>query len=247
MKNKALLALVLAVALLIAGAFLPGIVGAIMDRSASNKMEFAQVNDIQLEFVQTEIPIEEILGILCKGTHAVEIPGDLAGHSQSDILRLAQQAVGHYQDAGLIPHIIDFSADLQSCTPQLRYQQASSRKSNIFWNIILEPSDNSWRLEMVLDDRTGILCSINYDYRVIDTNSTNLLYPDRTSSLTTFSSLFLQDLGGSFAEMTVDALSVNTPAEDDYTSATITWADTIKGECHIVLYMLDSAFYTLSY
>lgn len=251
MRNKTVLALILAVALILFGAFLPKIVGSIMDRSASNKMEFAEVSDIQLEFVQSDMPMEEIMSILCKGTHSVEVPQDLASHSASDIQRLAQQAISHYQDAGLISHSVDIAIELQSCVPNLVYQQASSRKSNIFWHLVIVPADNSWSLEMDLDDRTGRLCSINYIYHV-DPNQakpTEPIYEDLEEMLLSFSNLFLRDLGDSFAEMDTEAISagISTSVDEDYASATVTWEDTIKGECHMIFYLLDTSFYTIYY
>lgn len=250
MRNKAVLALILALVLIGAGAFLPRIAGATLDRSVSDKIQFAEIGDVQLEFVQSDMPMEEILGILCKGTHSVEVPSDLASHSASDIQRLAQQAISHYQEAGLIPHSIDVTADTHTCVPQLHYQQSSSRKSNIFWNLILEPSDNSWRLEMVLDDRTGSLCSINYDYHWgPEDAAAESLYEDWEAMLLNFRDLFLRDLGDAFVELSTEDISgeIGYSVGEDYTSTTVTWADTIKGECHIVFYIHGSAFNTIFY
>jgi len=254
MWNKAVLSLILALVLIAAGALLPKIVGTIMDTSLSNRIEFADASDIQLEFVQSDMPMEEILGIMCKSTNSVEIPADLAVHSAEEIHQLALQAITHYQEANLIPHSIDADADIQSCIPKLHYQQSSSRKSNIFWNLIFEPSDNSWRLEMALDDRTGALCSINYDYRVVSVdpgyaNTPEPIYADLEGMLLTFADVFLSGLGENFAELDTDEISagISTSVDEDYASTTVSWADSIKGECHIVFYILDTSFYTIYY
>lgn len=252
MRNRSILALMLALVLLAAGAALPRIVGNVMDASLAEKVAFADASDIQLEFVQTDMAIEEILGILCKSTHFVEVPADLAVHTAGEIQQLAQQTISHYQDAGLIFHSIDAGADIVSCIPQLHYQQGTARKSNIFWDLIFEPTDNSWRLEMVLDDRTGTLCSVNYDYRVASENAS----PgdadtdhDPQSRLLAFADVFLSDLGGSFAALEQEDISagISTSVDEDYASTTVSWADTIKGECHIVFYILDTSFYTIFY
>lgn len=256
MQNKALLALILALLLIIAGALLPQIVGNVMDAALSNQIEFADASDIQLEFVQNDIPMEEILGIMCRNTHSVEVPADLAIHSSSDIQQLARQAISHYQEANLIPHSIDTVADIRSCTPELLYEQASSRKSNIFWNLIFEPSDNSWRLEMVLDDRTGALCSIHYDYHIdpdyIDPTYVNTaapIYEDLEGMLFTFADVFLSDLGDSFAALDKEDISagISTSVDEDFTSTTVSWEDTLYGECHIVFFIMDTSFYTILY
>lgn len=253
MQNKAIPALILALILIIAGAFLPQIVGNLMDASLSNKIEFADASDIQLEFVQSDMSMEEILGILCKHTHTVEVPADLAVHTTGEIQQLTRQIISHYQDAGLITHNIDTGLDISSCIPMLHYQQASGRKSNIFWHLIFERSDNSWRLEMVLDDRTGFLCSVHYDDRSAaapgESEITDLSYDALEDKLFTFADLFLSDLGDSFASLDRAAISagMSTSVDEEYTSTTVTWEDSIKGDCHIVFYVMDTSFYTIHY
>lgn len=251
MQNKAILALILALLLIIAGALLPQIVGNVIDASLSNKIQFADASDIQLEFVQSDMPMEEILGILCKSTHSVEVPADLAVHTTGEIQQLARQVISHYQEANLIPHSIDTGADIRSCTPLLHYQESSTRKSNIFWHLIFEPTDNSWRLEIVLDDRTGGLCSVNYAYRVVPdyVGTADPIYEDLEAMLLTFTDLFLSDLGENFAQLGTEEISagISTSVDEDYASTTVSWADSIKGECHIVFYIRDTSFYTIYY
>lgn len=255
MRNKTLFALTLALLLLVMGGFLPGIVGAATDRAITGKMEFAQVSDIQLEFVQGDMAIEETLSIYCKATSAVEVPQDLATRSSQDILLLAQQAFTHYQDAGLVTHSLDPQKDLSSCVSMLHYQPDSSRRSNIFWHLNFEPSDNSWKFTMILDDRTGALCSVHYEYRkAAETMPTSepsgeLPSTDPAESVSAFARLFLNDLGGSFAAVDAETIAagVSASVDEDFTSTTVSWDDTIKGQCHIVFYLRDGAFYTIYY
>ncbi len=243
MPNKALIALLLALILLVAGAFLPKITGAIMDRSDTNQMEFAQVSDIQLEFVQSDVSMDEILGILCKATHDVEVPTDLAVRSSGEIQQLAAQALTHYHDAGFFPHSIDPATQLQTCIPILEYEQSSRRKSNIFWNLSYGPKDGAWALGLILDDRTGAVCGISYVREDQDTgNTAEPLYQDPEAMANTFADIFLDGLGDSFP---VSDLAISTDKE--MVSATVTWPDTINGDCHLIFYILDNAFYTIAY
>lgn len=256
MKNKSLLILLLAVVLVILGAMLPQIVGNMVDNSDLNQIEFANVSDVQLEFVESGISMREVMGIICRNTHSVEIPADMAGHTASEIQLLASQAITHYQDAGLILHEVDVYSQMLGCQPYLLYEQSSSRKSNIFWTLSLAPSDGSWEMELVIDDKTGRVCSINYDYNVdpdyIDrdyVNTAEPIYEDLEATLLTFSELFLSGLGDEFSEFDAGQIEEGTSIsiDENFISSSISWQDTIQGDCHIVFYVLDTRFYTLTY
>lgn len=256
MKNKTVPAVALALLLIIAGAMLPHLWGKMQDSAVEGKVSFGTVSSIQLEFVQSSVSMTEILSIAARSTNSVEVPSDLAVRTPADIKRLASQSIEEYQEVGLIQHSVDSETQLQSIIPILRYDQTSSRKSNIFWQLAFAPADGSWLLELMIDDRTGRICSINYDYHVdpdyLDEsyiNTADPIYEDLEAALTQFSTVFLSQLGEEFSSLNTELIEQGTSISIDegFASTSVSWADTIKGECHVVFYVMDTSFYTILY
>ena len=251
MKVKSSLLLLLAVAVVITGALLPRIFANSRDAEQLDQLTFHQISTVQLEFVENEISMRETLGILCRDTDAIEVPLDLAAHTKEDILLMASQFISHYQDAGLILHDVDVKTHLSGCVPQLQYEDNSNRKSNIFWVVHLMSVQENWEMYLTIDDNSGKLCNISYDYYmdpdyVVEGYSSPAqpIYPDLYDTLLTFSSLFLKDLGDEFSDFDIGQLEQGTSAsiDEEFISSSVEWEDSISGKCHIIFYVMDTKF-----
>lgn len=252
MNRKSFLAIFLSSVMILAGVFLPRAWGKILDASLENRIEFDSVSNIQLEFTQSHISLTEILSIAARSTQSVHIPTDLPIHSTSDVKRIAQQAIEKYVEASLIPHQIDVDTHMQSIVPHLKYEQSSARKSNIFWLLTLGSKDQNWVLDLIIDDKTGAVCSIHFDQpptAAPGSDGYRVLYENKETSLLAFRELYLSELGDGFssdASVCIDT-SVSISSDDGFASSSISWPDSIRGECHVVFYVQDNSFYTILY
>lgn len=256
MKVKSSLLLLLAAVVVITGALLPRIFANTQDGRQLDQLTFSQINNVQLEFVEDGISMRETLGILCRNTDAIEVPLDLAAHTKEDILLIASQFISHYQNAGLILHNVDVKTHLADCVPQLQYEDNSNRKSNIFWVLRLMSVQENWEMYLTIDDKSGKLCNISYDYYmdpdyVVEGYSSPAepIYSDLYDTLLTFSALFLKDLGDEFSDFDIGQLEqgTSTSIDEEFISSSVEWDDSISGKCHIIFYVMDTKFYTLLY
>lgn len=235
MKLKPILAIALSLVLIVLGGMLPGLVGARMDPGADAQVEYAAVREVELEFTENDMTIREKLAILGNSTEAVEIPADLASRTVNEIARIATQEAENYEAAGILLRDVQDVDMERYCQPSLYYGRNS--RSALFWNVSL--SGREWYMNMVVDDATGTVCSVEY----MSYEEENA-YVDMEYILESFCGVFLKGLGEEFYDYTSGMVMEQTTSARDgsYLAGELSWNDADYGECRIIFFVAENRF-----
>jgi len=122
-------------------------------------MMFASVSDVQLEFSQGTLTMEQTIAIAGRMKNTVEIPEDLTALKRSKVETIASSTANRYQQAGVIPRDTG-NFMIQYCQPILCY--GLENQSNVFWSVHYGSRDGAGLFLMLIDDRTGTVCSVEY-------------------------------------------------------------------------------------
>lgn len=157
LKTGALLLLTLA--LIAAGAFLPKIVLAVQDSRVTKDPAYHQIPAIQLQ-IQEPIRPQCRLAMMDKLDGVVEIPEEKASMTQAEAIEAASAALKPYMEAGLI---VPFQQGSVVARPLLAHVPENPDLMGIFWTVTFtEDSELFYFLVAAIDDETGELLQINY-------------------------------------------------------------------------------------
>lgn len=243
-KLKSFFVLLLAAALVVLGAKLPQLVGAWQDTAADNQVAFGDVNEVHLQFAETDMTMRETLAISARQDESIEIPTELASRSQEEIRAIVENTIGQYQERSLINHGVDMDALLAEYRTVLSQSGQKDGRSNIFWSVVLRDDAGEWSLWLTIDDRTGKLCYVEYFHY-----SGGLFFVDKKTALYQFCDLFLSGLGDEFSGYEPDALikTAELSGDESYMTAQIVWEDEIYGEIILMFIVSDNNFHTYIY
>lgn len=226
MKLKTPIVLLLSAGLIVFGALLPSLMGLQRDLSHRGEVYFATVSDVQLEFSESDVTLKETISILCSHEDSVEIPSELANLKPDRASDLALAIAKDLQDAGIA---FEKRIELQELTNPVFYvaykqtalaTSAVSGISSIFWMVEVYSKDGTQQLTVIIDDRTGTVCSLDYHDEFIEYNQTrmkNILY--------SFCDLYLEELGEEFYDFDKNKIlsSAKYPADNSYLASEISW------------------------
>lgn len=228
---KSLFLLLLAGAIIAAGARLPAIAAAWQARD--NEISYADISPVELSFEDDGIPIAAKISILSDPAEFLEIPSSLASRTPEEIQSIFTKTLDSYIQAGLVQQA-DGETSV-TCQAYITFDSLRSR-SVIFWDVRMSSWD--WSFSLYLDDETGTVCSVDY----IDYIN---LRPDLQDVLVAFSGLYLAGLGEEFPAQ--DPARILEEAEyqgDSCISSTINWGDVYYGETRITFWVQDCGFFT---
>lgn len=223
MRFNRFFVLLMAAALIALGALFPMIVGKKQDASGDGEIFFATINDVQLEFAESDVTLMETISILCSNVDTVEIPKDLASMKLEKIEQIANAAAVQYQEAGIAFRSedgINYGFEIVASQPVLAYSSSNDNQSSIFWYVNLLGHERSQYMNLIIDDRTGTVCSLEYsdDNGDYDKNTMkNIIYY--------FSGIYLDDLGEEFYDFNNNNIltSAKSPADNSYLASEISW------------------------
>lgn len=223
MRYKRTVVLALAALLIVLGALLPGLVGARKDASRNEEVFLASINEIQLEFSQSDMTLKDTIAILCGTRESVDIPEELASMKRSTIISYATAAVETYWESGLVfqdEMAGTFSFEMLSCQPYLAYSSSQENKTNIFWIVTFGSKDRSQHMTLTLDDRTGKVCGVDHSY-----GNVILGEEDMNRVLYNFSRIYLEELGEEFQDFDTNVIlkDAQSPQDKSYLASSIRW------------------------
>jgi len=247
MKWNKTIVLVLSAALIILGGLLPAIVGNRQDAAVENEIRFSPINTIQLQFTESDISLREIVSILCTDPETVEIPGDLTNLKLDRAQTLAMNMAQRLQENGIgfwshpldgpqekMEYFVDF------CQPVLSTSGLVDGLSNIFWTVEVVSTDRMEILSLVIDDRTGTICSMNYFDETVEYSKSHM-----QSILYTFSYLYLEELGEEYFDYNCNDIlaDAQSPLDNSYLASSIRWwAEDY--EYRTTFFVNNNSFYT---
>lgn len=248
MRWKTLLTLLLCAVLLVLGAFLPELVGYFLDREGSQVPSYAQIEQVHLEFEEEPISLREKMALLDGQAQTMQVSTDMPRYTAAEIWQIAMKTASNYHQAGMVPQALE-AADITYCIPIMYYWQepepAGRIRSNIFWELSFADGGLGGNLlTMVIDDRTGTVCTLNYQN--VNAHREGTL----SKSLHTLCNLALEELGEEFAEFDATALASEAQATDaaaSYAAVDLTWEDALRGEIRLAFVVSNAGFYTYVY
>lgn len=244
MKIRSYFLILCAGVVIVLGAMLPGIVGERRDAAEQGRIQFAPVQEVRLEFTDSGITMKQTLAIMGPLRDVVNIPGELATLKRSKVEHIAADAAQRYNQAGvLLRDPGDFSRySMVSDLTVLVYGPETS--SNVFWIVdYADPEGNSW-FHMVIDDRTGTVCSV--EYRDLEAEYDP---GDMRQILEGFCQTYLEGLGEEFFDYSGADLAgkAEKDADSSYMAAQLrfnAWDNPVYGETRIVFFLNRNGFYT---
>lgn len=260
MKLKSFLVLLLSICVIILGALLPKFVGDRQDAANDNQVLFASIKDVQLEFTQEEMTVSQAVALLGKYRESIDIPESLTALKRDKAEAIAISAVQRYYQAGVLFQDPTNQGQILSCSPFLMYGYNTSNRdiaerydangsydansngqNNIYWSIAYGNTDGTYVSYIFIDDRTGMVCSIEYS----DTKH-KYYQGDMEFVLSCFCDLYLTDLGEEFYWCDYEDIvsKASTPFDNSYLASDISWNDTVYGECRITFFVGENCFYT---
>lgn len=256
MKLKSFLALLLSAAVIVLGALLPKFVGERQDAANDNRVLFAPIKDIRLEFTREEITMSQTVAMLGGYREAVEIPYGLTSLGQDKAEAAALAAAERYCQADVMFQNTADQTTILYCQPVLiygnylydaagqpRYDGASvnNRQSNIYWEITCGSIEGAYTFHVIIDDRTGMVCSVEYS-----DGKHEYKQEDMEFILFCFCDLYLTDLGEEFYWCDVSDIADNAiaPLDNSYLASDISWTDSVYGECWVTFFVNEHGFYT---
>lgn len=235
---RSLIALLLAAAVIVLCAFLPDIVAWRQDAKYEGQVLFASVSDIQLEFTASDRTLRETIAILGEQRDSVEIPQELANMKASNVHRIATATIEKYREVGLVAQDTQFHQE--GIVPMLLYGSGEGR-SGVFWRV--DYYDYSWGryFVMTIDDRTGMVVSVDYGDGSASYNRQDMKY-----ILRNFSEIYLKDLGEEFYEFDSAKIleGAGSPNDGSYLANAIYFFVDDYREVSITFFVNTNGFYT---
>ena len=248
-RLKTPLILLLSAFLLVLGGMLPGLVGSFQDRYREGRVEYAPVHAVQLEFEDTSMTMRQKLALLGDGTSTMQVTTDMTQHTTAEIWQIAMNTAEAYRQAGLIPTTLS-PADIAYCIPRMVYWESSREAgqvaSNIFWELsVSDGAGGENALSMVIDDRTGTVCTIRYQNVTVPRAEECTL----EKVLEILCTRALDELGEEFGGYDPKQLAREAVASGSasYAAAQISWEDDLYGEVRMAFVVSDVGFYTYTF
>ncbi len=229
--------LLLALGLIVLGAFLPKLASRWLFPSDSGKVSFIAVSDIQLEFdsdgQQPGIP--EKMAMLVKYADTMELPDSMATLNDDGIFQIVQQVMADYQQAALLPVGLPqlSKRSILDAQPYMLSWELGSSQGNIFWNVTVELAADL-QLYLIIDDQTGTVCSISCTQTVPGDLPQTTGKAHLQSQMNALCQLFLTELGAEFSQYDPSAIAKNAYSRtDNVLIASMSWSDILYGEVTI--------------
>lgn len=242
MRIRSFFAVLCSAGLIILGAVLPGLIGERMDKAERSRIRFAPANEVRLEFADSGLSMKKTLALLGASGDPVEIPEELASRKRAQVEKIAADTAERCAGAGITPSLAGTQTQSHAWT-MLVY--GPENVSNVFWFLTCGSADGEF--QMVLDDRTGAVCHL--EYRAQNPESEEMTAAQMRQALEGFCGVFLEGLGEEFFGCSARDLAqkAETAVDGSYVAASLTldaWEDPELGSSRIVFFLNGSGFYT---
>lgn len=160
-KLKLILALVLTGALLAAGAGLPGIVAAVLDKNRIGCVSTGTFQSVSLD-IRQNVPVLGKLAMIDRMSGVIQIDSGKTRMNDKEVLAAAEQALAPYISAGLMD---EFElSDVEALHPLLAQVPDAPALSGIFWTVVISGGEGKqyFLTDLAIDDETGKLLRISF-------------------------------------------------------------------------------------
>ena len=233
-KLKEFTALMLTLALIAAGAYLPKAVSLFLDRSDTGNASFAPISSLRFE-ISKNIPSIGKLAILSRLDSSFELRESKAQMTQQEVLDAIHTGVQPYIDAQLMVYS---EADVEM-RPTLVQAQDDQALQSVVWLVAIsgDPADSSL-LQMVIDDETGNILMISSACENVNIEA-SLAGPE---ALAVLADIYFTGLGiDDYARSEVRDLEY-AYTQDNTSAVRYCFYDSTYGEVNVDLYVHEYGF-----
>ena len=232
-KLKGFIAVVLALALIVAGAYFPKAVSLFLDWQNNGNASSNPIASIRFE-LDKHIPSLGKLAILSKLGSSIELTESKAKMSKEEVMEAVYNGIQPYIDAQLIAYS-EFEVNMY---PSLIQSKTDQALQSVVWFIEItgDPSNYTF-LQLIVDDETGSILMISFTYEALDATLVG------SEALTVFADIFFTGLGiDDYAQFVVQDLEY-AYVGDNANAIRYRFGDAVYGEVSIDLYVHEHGFY----
>lgn len=232
-KLKGFIAVVLALVLVVAGAFFPKAVSFFLDWRNNGTASLNPIASIRIE-LDKNIPSLGKLAILNRLGSSIELSESKAKMNREEVLDAVHKGIQPYLDAQLMAYS---EVDIQM-HPSLIQSQTDQGLQSIVWFVdIAGDISNYTFLQLIVDDETGSILMISFTHE----NLQGML--GGTEALSAFTDIYFTALGfDDYAQFLVRDLDY-AYVGDNANAARYRFGDAVYGEVNVDLYVHEHGFY----
>ncbi len=229
-KFRNILIVLVTAAGIVAGGLLPVITAKVQDSVSNGTIHYDTMQEIRLNL--RELSMIDKLFLVNQST-IIGISEGKTNLTPADVKQLVFYELQPYVQQGLMEdNLSDFSFE---CRPDLHYVIGVTEMSNVFWHVTMERiSKKSQRLELDIDDKTGKIITITYEYAPS-------LWEEwqYDELLTDFYTIYFNRLGLKPDE----GYREPSDKEHEYSTVTFRWGDMEYGEMGLEFTVYPTGFY----
>lgn len=232
-KLKGFIAVVLALTLIVAGAYFPKAISTILDWQNSGNISTNPISSIRIDIAK-DIPSLGKLALLSRLGSTIELTESKAKMSKEEVMEAVYTGIQPYVDSQLMAYN-EQSVQMYPCLMQAKDDQGLQ---SIVWfvDITGDPINYTF-LQLVVDDETGNILRISFTHE----NLQGLLFG--IEALTVFADVFFNGLGindyASFLAPDLEYAYVG----DNANAIRYQLGDSVYGEVIVDLYVHEHGFY----
>lgn len=234
-KVKTGLTVVLALALLVTGAFIPRLVCRIQDEKNSEAPAFAPMPSVRLDMKERATIVDRLF-MMAKVDGYIRIDESKAKHSGEEILTLVQQAIEPYVT---IP-IMDYRDDRIKLYPSLAKVDDAPELQGIVWFVTFsgEGKEGYSFLDLIVDDETGKVLVISYTQ---EAETEKWLSAQETMEV--FAELYFTNMGISEYREYQNGEMTHAYVDGESNGWRFSFGDITYGQVDVDLYVHEYGFY----
>lgn len=232
-KLNGFIAVVLALALIIAGAYFPKAISIYLDWRNNGNASSNPITSLRLE-IDKDIPALGQLAILSRLGSSIELNESKAKMTKEEVLDAVHEGIQPYVDSQLMVYS-EFQVNMH---PSLIQSQTDQALQSIAWFVEItgEPTNYTF-LQLIIDDETGRILMISFTHE----NLEGILFG--TEALSVFADIFFTSLGvDDYAQFVAPDLEY-AYVGDNANAIRYRFGDAVYGEVNVDLYVHDHGFY----
>lgn len=232
-KLKGLITVVLALALIVAGAYFPKAISTILDWQNGGNVSTNPISSIRIE-ISKDIPSLGKLALLSRLGSSIELTESKAKMNKEEVMEAVYTGIQPFVDSQLLA----YSEQSVQMYPSLIQAKDDQDLQSIVWFVEItgDPANYTF-LQLILDDETGDIIMISFTHE----NLEGLLFG--MEALSAFADIFFTSLGiDDYAQFVVPDLEY-AYVGDNANAIRYRFGDAVYGEVNVDLYVHEHGFY----
>lgn len=232
-KLKGFFAVVLALALIIAGAYFPKAVSLFLDWTNTGNVSSNPIESIRFE-LDKDIPSIGKLAILSRLGSSIELSESKASMTKEEVMAVVYEGIQPYIDSNMM----SYSEQEVHLYPSLIQAQDDQDLQSIVWFVDITGGPVNYTfLQLIVDDETGKILMLSYTHEDFEGNIVG------AEAIAVFADIYFTGLGlNDYAQAAVSDLEYAYVGENA-NAIRYRFGDAIYGEVNVDLYVHEHGFY----